>query len=405
MTPIKGATIIFVVGILVASIIEGSRYTEVDFDLGDYGEQQEVVAVTADTSSDRQYNVSFKDVQPGDWYYADVMSAASNGYVNGYEDGEFKPDKPVTLKELVTMLGRQSKFDGYILRSYGESMYLLFAKQQGWVPSELYHKGALTREEALHIILAGTNIASWVDEDIDFNDASEIDEDYARDFCAGTGLGIINGNNGNLQPKEIATRAEVCTMMNRALNCLCDVYAPDDLMELNIEYSGDNTSWLSWAFREAVGNLPKEVLKEYISRGWTLVFTDDLDRYYYEFETAVGLTNYSKESIYVEVGPNLNMKSVTTVYHEFGHFVMWTMGENFRNRVVEAKNEEQATLAKALNRNYCRVNEREYFAEAFRYYITNEGDLDTEDLAMTYEMISSAVNAVAQGYQTENIAA
>ena len=49
---------------------------------------------------------SFSDVQRGDWFYADVASAAAAGYVVGYEDGTFRPSAPITREESAVILGR-----------------------------------------------------------------------------------------------------------------------------------------------------------------------------------------------------------------------------------------------------------------------------------------------------------
>lgn len=49
---------------------------------------------------------SFADVQRGDWFYADVASAAVAGYVFGYEDGTFRPSAPITREESAVIVGR-----------------------------------------------------------------------------------------------------------------------------------------------------------------------------------------------------------------------------------------------------------------------------------------------------------
>lgn len=48
----------------------------------------------------------FKDVQPGKWYYQDVIAAKANGYIGGYTDGTFKPDQTITRQEVASILVR-----------------------------------------------------------------------------------------------------------------------------------------------------------------------------------------------------------------------------------------------------------------------------------------------------------
>lgn len=47
----------------------------------------------------------FSDVQPGAWYYDDVMECAGLGVVNGY-NGMFNPNDPVTGVQFISMLTR-----------------------------------------------------------------------------------------------------------------------------------------------------------------------------------------------------------------------------------------------------------------------------------------------------------
>ncbi len=49
---------------------------------------------------------AFSDVKAGKWYSDYVAWAAEKGVVEGYPDGSFRPDAPVTREEAVTILGR-----------------------------------------------------------------------------------------------------------------------------------------------------------------------------------------------------------------------------------------------------------------------------------------------------------
>jgi len=49
---------------------------------------------------------AFSDVKAGKWYSNYVAWAAEKGVVEGYPDGSFRPDAPVTREEAVTILGR-----------------------------------------------------------------------------------------------------------------------------------------------------------------------------------------------------------------------------------------------------------------------------------------------------------
>lgn len=53
----------------------------------------------ADTSA-----ITFKDVKPSDWFYTDIAKATSAGYITGYPDQTFKPNKALSREEMAVIL-------------------------------------------------------------------------------------------------------------------------------------------------------------------------------------------------------------------------------------------------------------------------------------------------------------
>lgn len=53
---------------------------------------------------DTKGNETFSDVNSEDWFYNDVCIAQKEGYLNGYEDGTFKPDKTITREEAAKII-------------------------------------------------------------------------------------------------------------------------------------------------------------------------------------------------------------------------------------------------------------------------------------------------------------
>ena len=45
----------------------------------------------------------FKDIKPTDWYYNSIVSLADKGIINGYTDGTFRPNNPVTTAEFLKL--------------------------------------------------------------------------------------------------------------------------------------------------------------------------------------------------------------------------------------------------------------------------------------------------------------
>ncbi len=54
-------------------------------------------------------DISFKDVKSDDWYYKQLQTAISNGYIKGYEDNTFRGNSPITRAEACVMLVRANK--------------------------------------------------------------------------------------------------------------------------------------------------------------------------------------------------------------------------------------------------------------------------------------------------------
>jgi len=117
---------------------------------------------------------SFTDINTDTWYTDAVYWAAENGYVNGYPDGSFRPNDPITREQITTILYRYAKGTGHNV-SVGED----------------------------------TNILS-------FNDTVNISDYAVPAIQWACGDGILNGKPGRIiDPKGNATRAEIAVIIMR----------------------------------------------------------------------------------------------------------------------------------------------------------------------------------------------
>ena len=55
-----------------------------------------------------------------DWYKPAIAWAEQTGVVDGYEDGTFRPDQPVTRQEFAQMLYNYAKYKDYDLTAEGD---------------------------------------------------------------------------------------------------------------------------------------------------------------------------------------------------------------------------------------------------------------------------------------------
>ncbi|OGC04108.1 hypothetical protein A2276_05780 [candidate division WOR-1 bacterium RIFOXYA12_FULL_43_27] len=122
-----------------------------------------VLVRTADVKVQKGKHL-FSDVSPKSWAYDQIFTAASVGYVNGYPDARFKPQKGITRAEAVTTV---SKFANVVPVKYNKEYkdikpshwaagYVAGAKTAGmlqYVTSDkLSPNSWITRAEAVEIL-------------------------------------------------------------------------------------------------------------------------------------------------------------------------------------------------------------------------------------------------------------
>lgn len=126
------------------------------------------------------YDMDFSDVAAGSWYTDAVRWAASKGIVEGYGNGKFGTNDPITREQMATIMYRYAKYKGYDvsaatdLNAYGDA----------------------------------ANVNSWAVE--------------AMQWACGVGLiqGVVSGSVTNLAPTGSATRSQAATILYR----FCDAY-------------------------------------------------------------------------------------------------------------------------------------------------------------------------------------
>lgn len=130
---------------------------------------------------------SFSDVGTGDWFYGAVEAVRAAGIINGYLDGSFRPDQPITRQEMAVMISRAMDF-----------------------------AGKLPRMEPLFLTIARTLYG--------FDDRDQVAEWAQVGLTAAVKTGIIKGRtNTTIVPEGGATRAEGTVMLKRLLAYLGDI--------------------------------------------------------------------------------------------------------------------------------------------------------------------------------------
>jgi len=115
---------------------------------------------------------AFPDVNQGLYYAAPVAWASASGLVNGYDNGGFGPEDPITRQQLAAILYRYAESKGYDTSARGS--------------------------------LEG------------FSDAAAVESYAVEPIRWAVGAGLISGmDNGTVNPTGRATRAQVATILMR----------------------------------------------------------------------------------------------------------------------------------------------------------------------------------------------
>ena len=94
----------------------------------------------ANEDKDVPATVSFNDMNGGEWYYQAVAYLANAGITTGYPDGSFRPEAPITRAEYATMASRfdnlveteESRFND-VTGDHWAAKYINSAAAKGWV--------------------------------------------------------------------------------------------------------------------------------------------------------------------------------------------------------------------------------------------------------------------------------
>jgi hypothetical protein len=175
----------------------------------------------------------FSDLTEGYWAKSGIEKAASLGLVNGYPDGTFRPYRNVTRAEFVTMLvralepkatqeaGAAEFVDADDIGNWARVPVEL-AVQQGWVHG--FEDGSfrpnrpITRAEMVTIAVRALKLPTTQQEASQFKDWNEVPVWAQGAISTAVEAGLFNGRGGNmLYPGAYTNRAESTILILRLL--------------------------------------------------------------------------------------------------------------------------------------------------------------------------------------------
>ncbi len=126
-------------------------------------ESTQIVVSSMDQDYDDSVNYenNFSDVKEG-WYKNIIGYAQGKEIIEGYEDGSFGPDKSITRAEFVTIVAKINGFENnkkttfHDIEGHWAKEYIAFAESKGWVDGygdgEFRPESKITRAEVTKII-------------------------------------------------------------------------------------------------------------------------------------------------------------------------------------------------------------------------------------------------------------
>ena len=169
---------------------------------------------------------AFPDVT-GDYSWAEsaITNLSQKGYLNGYPDGTFAPEKNITRAEftkLITlMFGNKTKVS-YDDVSENDWFYPYVSGSGGYfiVSGDFFPNRNITRQEVAYAICVALKLTdSPADKSVSFKDMEAVGSEYLSAVKALTRAEILNGYpDGTFGPRKEITRAEIATVLERALN-------------------------------------------------------------------------------------------------------------------------------------------------------------------------------------------
>lgn len=187
----------------------------------------------------------FGDVSPRHWAYSAIQKLEKQKIVSGYPDGSFRPDNSVSRAEYAKIFASVFGFDVRTAQEYSPvAQYLPDTDMGSWyypyicavLPCMFTHPdgfcpdGEMTREDAAHSLAvlygyitpsSGTSIVSEVSDAslAAFTDAAQITAGKQESVALAIQNSFMQGKgNGIFDPLGPLTRAEICTLLTRALD-------------------------------------------------------------------------------------------------------------------------------------------------------------------------------------------
>ncbi|MCL5737003.1 MAG: S-layer homology domain-containing protein [Actinobacteria bacterium] len=176
----------------------------------------------------------FMDVMSSDWFAGYAQNMASHGFMNGFADGTFGPQQPITRGQFSAILGRMMDLQPQTGTSFTDTqdywaagMIETMARMgivAGHADGSFGPNGLITREQmatfmdrawqAINGNAAAADMVSAMNQMMQA--VHDVSGNWAATHIANMmQLGVFQGSNGMFHPTDTATRAQAAAVMWR----------------------------------------------------------------------------------------------------------------------------------------------------------------------------------------------
>ncbi|WP_235941606.1 carbohydrate binding domain-containing protein [Paenibacillus puerhi] len=202
--------------------------------------------VTYPVKAEQLERANLRDLT-GHWAQAAVEEMNKSGLMNGYEDGSFKPNQPISRAEFITVLDRIFGFNGNTSTKFKDVSpddwyYSTITSavgsgiMNGIAEDEMKPNAFITREDAAVVLDRAFQLSSDLEADsalTSFLDQGEIAVYAKKALTNLVGGHVFTGYNGMLDPKKLLTRAESATLLSKMVADLISQPEEFDKREVN----------------------------------------------------------------------------------------------------------------------------------------------------------------------------
>lgn len=170
---------------------------------------------------------AFSDVAPDAWYAETVADMTEAGWLSGYPDGTFQPQKTISGAEFVTVVARCAALSPTTGQTaHWASGTLQAALNAGWYdwdelpPTGEQHDAPIPRQLAIKILMKALlpeARGDYAQQAHKLQDLSDLNGRYYDAVFAAYAAGVVTGDDrGYFHPQQGLTRAEACAIIQRA---------------------------------------------------------------------------------------------------------------------------------------------------------------------------------------------